>query len=148
MQAGTHNLMPGQRLARGVVRYLDELGLTSITEFSPQKGLRVDVIALTKSGEVWIIECKSSREDFLSDQKWERYLPFCERFFWAVPNIFPAQILPKGHGLIFADEYGAEMQCDAPKRALASARRKALMLKLARDASRRLRRFEDPSYRA
>lgn len=148
METGTDNLMPGQRLARGVVRHLDELGLTSVIEFSPQKGLRVDVIALTKSGEVWIIECKSSREDFLSDQKWERYLPFCERFFWAVPNSFPAQILPKGHGLILADEYGAEIQCDAPKRALASARRKALMVKLARDASRRLRRFEDPSYRA
>ena len=81
-------LKTGQLLARGVARHLTGLGFVSLEEFPPIKGLRVDLLALGTKSEIWIIECKSSREDFMSDGKWQNYLPWCDQYFWAVQQIF------------------------------------------------------------
>ena len=62
-------LTPGQKLARGAARHLNSLGYASIEEFVPSRGLRVDIMALGPKGELWIVECKSSREDFTGDDK-------------------------------------------------------------------------------
>jgi len=48
-------LQPGQRLARGVCRHLLSHDFVSIEEFSPERGKRVDVMALGPKGEVWVI---------------------------------------------------------------------------------------------
>jgi len=133
----------GDGLARGVCRHLSRLGYAALTEFVPSPGLRVDVIALGRKGEIWIIECKSGRADFNSDNKWEAYLPWCDRFFWAVAESFPVEILPVESGLIICDEYDAEIQRDAPLTILAAARRKSLTLKLARTAAQRLLQQND-----
>ena len=82
----------GQKLARGAARHLTSLGYVSIEEFVPSRGLRVDLMALGAKGELWIIECKSSREDFTSDDKWKNYLQWCDRYFWAVDAEFPIEI--------------------------------------------------------
>lgn len=74
-------LQPGQLLARGVSRHLRSHGFVSVEEFVPERGKRVDVMALGPKGEIWVIECKSSRADFQSDQKWEGYLEWCDRYF-------------------------------------------------------------------
>jgi len=137
-------LKPGEVLARGVARYMAQLGFTPLLEFVPKRGLRVDVIALDPKGEIWIVECKSSREDFQSDHKWEGYLEFADRFFFAVPTDFPVEILPDEFGLIFADGYGAEIIRDAPLVRLNAARRKAVILKFARNAAQRLQKYVDP----
>ena len=86
--------LPGQRLARGVCRALRDFDFVTVEELVPSPGLRVDVMALGPKGEVWIIECKSSRADFMADQKWQHYLEWCDRFFWAVDGDFPADLLP------------------------------------------------------
>ncbi|MHA3916495.1 MmcB family DNA repair protein [Halovulum sp. GXIMD14793] len=138
------DLAPGQLLARGVCRHLTTLGLTSVTEFVPTRGLRVDVIALDKKGEIWIIECKSSRADYMSDSKWQGYLDWCDRFFWAVDEDFPTDLLPTETGLIIADPYDASLIRPAPVSRLAAPRRKAVTLKLARTAAERLLRATDP----
>ena len=104
-----HNSMPGQLLARGVARLLASHGLVCIEELVPTRGLRVDVMALGPRGELWIVECKSSRADFTSDCKWEGYLDWGDRFFWAVDTDFPTEILPPETGLILADGFGAEV---------------------------------------
>ncbi len=96
-------LLPGQLLARGVCRALEGYDFVSIGEFAPERGKRVDVMALGPKGEIWVIECKSSREDFMSDAKWEGYLEWCDRYFWAVDDAFPTDLLPEGTGLIIAD---------------------------------------------
>jgi hypothetical protein len=62
-------LKTGQLLARGMARHLTGLGFVSLEEFPPIKGLRVDLLALGTKSEIWIIECKSSQEDFMSDGK-------------------------------------------------------------------------------
>ncbi len=67
-------LLPGQRLQRGVARALRQFDFVCVEELVPTPGLRVDVMALGPKGEVWIIECKSSRADFRADQKWQGYL--------------------------------------------------------------------------
>lgn len=137
-------LQPGQRLQRGVSRALLGLGFATIEEFVPDAGLRVDVIGLSPKGEIWIIECKSSLADFRGDGKWQGYLPWCDRFFWAVNTDFPREVLPEETGLILADGYGAEVVREAPHAPVAAARRKALTLKFARHAALRLQGMRDP----
>ena len=110
----------------------------------PERGKRVDVMALGPKGEIWVIECKSSRVDFMTDAKWEGYLEWCDRYFWAVDQDFPTDLLPDGTGLIIADAYNAEIIRMGPEVRLASARRTALTRKFARHAGLRLQGLRDP----
>lgn len=137
-------LAPGQLLARGVSRHLAQLGMACVEELAPTRGLRVDVMALGPKGELWVVECKSSRADFTSDGKWEGYLEWCDRFFWAVDADFPVELLPDETGLILADGYDAEIVRMGPETRLAPARRKALIQKFATCAARRLQALRDP----
>ncbi|MEM1273573.1 MAG: MmcB family DNA repair protein [Pseudomonadota bacterium] len=138
-------LMPGQLLARGVCRHLASLGFATLEEFVPERGRRVDVMALGSKGEFWIVECKSSWADFASDAKWQGYLDWADRYFWAVDAEFPVELLPDGTGLILADSYDADVVRMGPEIKLAAARRKALTQKFARIAADRLRMLRDPS---
>ncbi|MEL6450756.1 MAG: MmcB family DNA repair protein [Pseudomonadota bacterium] len=140
----TAPLMPGQLLARGVARHFASLGWATVEELVPARGLRVDVMALGPKGEVWVVECKSSRADFMSDQKWQGYLEWCDRFFWAVDDQFPVDLLPEGTGLIIADAYDGEIVRMAPEAKLAAARRKVMVHKFATHAARRLQVLRDP----
>ena len=140
----TELLQPGQRIARGVSRHLRTLDFACVEEFVPDRGLRVDVMALGPKGELWVVECKSCRADFASDQKWQGYLDYCDRFFWAVDGDFPTELLPGDSGLILADDYDAEILRMGPEVKLAAARRKKLTQKLARIAAIRLQGLRDP----
>lgn len=135
---------PGQRLARGVCRHLLGHGFVTVEELVPAPGLRVDVMALGPKGEIWVIECKSGRADYAADRKWQNYLEWCDRFFWAVDTDFPAAILPVETGLIVGDDYDAEILRMAPEQALAPARRKVMLQKFARHAALRLQALRDP----
>jgi len=136
--------MPGPRLARGVARALRGLDFVTVEELVPTPGLRVDLLALGPKGEVWVIECKSGRADYLTDRKWQGYLDWCDRFFWAVDADFPTDLLPEGTGLILADAYDAEIIRMGPETPLAPARRKAMVQKFARHAALRLQACRDP----
>ena len=137
--------MPGQRLARGVARALRAMDFVTVEELTPTPGLRVDLMALGPRGEVWVIECKSCRADFQADQKWQGYLEWCDRFFWAVDADFPTDILPEPSGLILADAYDAEIIRMSPETPLAAARRKVMVQKFARHAALRLQALRDPA---
>jgi hypothetical protein len=140
------NLRSGQLLARGVARHLQDLNFNCVLEFSPTSGLRVDVIAIGPKGEIWIIECKSSKADYQSDSKWQGYLEWCDRYFWAVPPDFPIDLLPADTGVILADAYYGEILRDAPLLNLPPARRKKITLKFARNAAQRLQSQLDPRH--
>ncbi|PRY24995.1 hypothetical protein CLV78_102170 [Aliiruegeria haliotis] len=139
--------MPGQLLARGVCRHLPSHGFVTVEELVPTPGLRVDVMALGRKGEIWVVECKSSRVDFTSDHKWQGYLEWCDRFFWAVDEDFPTELLPEETGLILADAYDAEIVRMGPESKLAGARRKVMTQKFARHAASRLQTYRDPGIR-
>lgn len=140
-------LMPGQILARGVCRHLLSHGFVTVEELVPAPGLRVDVMALGPKGEVWIVECKSGRADYMTDRKWQGYLEWADRFFWAVDADFPMDLLPEGTGLIIADGYDAEILRMAPETRLAGARRKVVLQTFARHAALRLQAMRDPAMR-
>ncbi len=125
-------------MARGVRRHLRRsLDFQTLEEFVPAAGLRVDVMAIGPKGEIWIVECKSSRADYVSDSKWRNYLGYCDQFFWAVDSWFPHELLPLETGLMLADRHEAEIARSGQIRKLAPARRRKLMLKFARTAAER-----------
>jgi len=103
----------GRRIATAELRALgtqrmNELGYAYVAnEFTPAgTGLRFDVVGIAKyTRQVRIYEIKSSRGDFLCDQKWERYLDYCTHFSFVAPAgaIFRWE-LGRDVGLI---EYGA-----------------------------------------
>jgi hypothetical protein len=139
-------LRPGQLLARGVCRHLLGHDFVTVEELTPAPGLRVDVMALGPKGEIWVVECKSSRADFRGDAKWQGYLEWCDRYFWAVDSSFPAELLPAETGLILADAYDAEIVRMGPETKLPGARRKVLMQKFARHAALRWHAARDPAF--
>lgn len=131
-------------LTRGVCRMLTEEGYGPITEFRLPNRRRVDVIGLDSGGDFLIIEIKSSVADFRSDAKWRDYLPYCDRFYFAVPETFPTGILPEDCGLMIADSYGAAIRREAPEHRIGTLRRRRQMLRFALTASERLNRMSDP----
>ena len=60
--------------------------MAPVSEVSLANGRRADVAAVAASGEIWIVEIKSSVEDFRTDQKWPEYRDYCDRLFFAVYN--------------------------------------------------------------
>ena len=137
-------LQPGRLIARGTARHLRRHNYICLEEFVPTSGLRVDLIALGPKSEIWVVECKSFRADFMSDNKWQGYLEWCDRFFWSVPPDFPIDLLPENTGLIVADAYDAEILRPAPEQKLSAGRRKKILLKFARNSADRLRGYVDP----
>lgn len=123
---------------RGVQRLLMEMGAAVLPELCLATGRRADLVALTRKGDIWIIEIKSSIEDFRIDRKWPEYRLHSDRFFFATHPDVPAEIFPQECGFILSDGYGAEIMRDAPEHRLSSASRKALMLRIARAGATRL----------
>jgi hypothetical protein len=129
---------------RGLCRLLKAHGFAVLTEFTLATGRRADVAAIKADGTIWIIEIKSSPEDFYVDTKWPEYRDYCDALFFAVPPSVDPKILPKDAGLIVADQYGADILRDAPMHPLVAARRKAITVSFARVAAQRLHGLWDP----
>ena len=132
-------------LQRGVCRAFRALGLSVVTELPLANGRRADVVGLSPSGDVLIVEIKSCLLDYRSDAKWQDYLDFCDRLYFAVTADFPHEVIPHEAGLILADRYGAELVREGNEERLTAARRKAMMLCFARAAALRLQRHLDPA---
>ncbi len=92
-----------------------------------------------------IVEIKSCLLDYQTDGKWQDYLAFCDRLYFAVAADFPCEVIPDQAGLILADRYGAELVREPVEERLSAARRKAMMLCFARAAALRLQLHLDPS---
>jgi hypothetical protein len=93
---------------------------------------------------LWIVEIKSSIEDFRADRKWPDYRLHCDRLFFATAPHVPAAIFPADAGLILADAFGAALVREAPEHRLPAATRKAMMLRFAHAAALRLQALGDP----
>jgi hypothetical protein len=131
-------------IARGTARLLHSFGLSVVSELPLASGRRADLVALGTSGEIWIVEIKSSVADFRADQKWMDYRLHCDRLFFATCMEVPCDIFPKDTGLIVADAFGAEIVCEAPEHRLHAATRKSMLLAFARAAAMRLSALSDP----
>lgn len=131
-------------IARGTSRALGIRGFRAVPELSLADGRRADLMAIDDAGTIWIVEIKSSLEDFRTDGKWPEYRAWCDRLLFAVAPDFPREVLPEDTGLILADRYGAEIVREAPEHRLAGTRRKAITLRFARVAAGRLMTLADP----
>lgn len=131
-------------IQRGTCRLVRSFGFAPLTELPLSTGHRADVIALGPKGEIWIVEIKSSLEDFRVDQKWHFYHEHCDRLFFAVNAEFPVEILPEETGLIVADPFGAAILREAPETRLSAPRRKQVQLRFARAAALKLHGLADP----
>ena len=130
---------------RGVGRLLRAEGFVMVTELTLATGRRADIVGLGPGGDIWIVEIKSSIEDFRVDQKWPDYRWSCDRLFFATHAAVPTGIFPQDAGLILANSYGAEVLRPAPEHRLSAATRKAMLLRFAQTAALRLHGLLDPA---
>jgi hypothetical protein len=131
-------------VSRGVSRLMLGLGWSPLCEFTLPSGRRLDVAAISNSGDFTAVEIKVSLADLRCDEKWPEYLEYCDRYYFAVPDGFPVEALPAEHGLIVADRFGAAIVREARYSPIAAARRKSLLIKFARTAAERFARAADP----
>jgi len=79
--------------------------IASFSEVKLRKDLRVDVLCLTYDDDVVIVEIKSCRDDFLKDNKWQKYLNYCNYFYFICPeNEILQSEIPNNVGLIYFDK--------------------------------------------
>jgi hypothetical protein len=133
-------------IRRGVCRRLRAEGLALIPEVTLRSGRRADLVALDGDGTVTIVEIKSSIEDFRADQKWQDYCVHADFFYFATGPDVPVEIFPGEAGLIVADPYGAEILRPSNCAPLSAARRKEILIRIARAGAYRLHDLEDPDY--
>lgn len=130
---------------RGVMRLLRaRFNYCAFAEVPLANNRRADIVGVGPKGEIWIVEIKSSLEDFRVDNKWPQYKDFCDQFFFAKPTDLAQEIFPADEGLMVADAHGAEILRPAITDPLAPARRKAMMLKLTRLGADRIHALMDP----
>lgn len=131
-------------IQRGVCRTFRALGHAVVTELPLANGRRADVVGLSPSGDVLIVEIKSCLVDYRTDGKWHEYLDYCDRLYFGVASDFPCEVIPEAAGLILADRYGAELVREPAEERLNAARRKAMMLNFAHAVALRLQHQLDP----
>lgn len=102
-------------------KQMDDVFLTEVKNgqsFVPKGQLLIlDALAIKKS---WANPCftgyeiKVDRGDFMRDQKWPGYLPYCHQFYFACPkDLIHPEELPKEVGLIY---YNRDKDCISTKR--------------------------------
>lgn len=131
-------------IQRGVARAMIDSDHAVLSELPLANGRRADLVAVDHAGRITLVEIKTCRADFLCDHKWQDYLAYCDRFYFAVGSDFPCDLLPAGEGLILADRFEGAIVRDARVRPLGAARRKAMLVRFARASASRLQALTDP----
>lgn len=133
-------------ICRGTLRLMGQLGYYGVTEMSLANNRRADIASVGPAGDIWMIEVKSSIQDFKSDSKWREYMDYCDRLSFAVSADFPLDLIPPEAGLIVADAFFGAVIREAPESRLAPARRKAVTLRFGRLAAARLSGISDTGW--
>jgi hypothetical protein len=130
---------------RAAARLCLRLGWAPLHEVRLANNRRADILALQPGGGFTCIEVKSGLTDYLADDKWTEYQPFCDQFYFAVDADFPLGVLPPETGLIVCAGLQADVLRDPATVRLAPPRRKALLERFAWLAASRLTALEDPA---
>ena len=144
------DIRAAQLVARGIARLFARNDIWCCAEMPLRNNRRADLMGIDAKGHIVIVEIKVARADLLGDAKWPEYLDYCDRFYWGLPpglDRTPLEgeaFLPQRCGVIVADGYDGEIIRPAPTIALAPARRKVEVERLARAALRRLVTGGDP----
>lgn len=81
--------------------------------------LRADFLALNTKREIIIVEVKSCVQDFRTDKKWHKYLPYCNKLYFALTEDTWRAIqseIPKGIGVMILNDYGLTIVQSAKRR--------------------------------
>ncbi|MBX9926734.1 MAG: MmcB family DNA repair protein [Hyphomicrobiaceae bacterium] len=131
-------------IERGVMRLLRSHGMVGVAQMPLPDGRRADIAAIGADGRIVIVEIKSCLADFRADAKWEHYRAFADAIYFAVDAAFPADVIPVTAGLILADRFGGSFERAGDEHPLNAARRKAIVIRIARTAAARLHASTDP----
>ena len=135
------------QIRSGCTRLLLEHGYSPMAEVPLKarknaQGRRADLVGINGGGDLVIIEIKSGVADLRADQKWQDYLLFCDRFYFAVDQAFPRakinDVMEDRCGLIIADRFGAGIVREATSVKLSAARRSTVTRAVALVGGRRL----------
>jgi len=74
-------------------------GEDPIGEMDFPKRSYFDLLSLDKNGNIISIEIKSSEADFMADKKWDKYLEYCNQFYFAFPLGFPDRLIPSNESI-------------------------------------------------
>ena len=134
------NCLSAERITKAVAIFFQEMGDATMYEFILKTGRRVDLIALSRSQHITIVEVKSSPADFSSDKKWQNYLDWADQFYFAVADNFPLERLADEMrcGILITDGFDTHILREAPLRKLPTQRRTHLIRRLAFAAMTRL----------
>ena len=134
------NNLSAERITKAVASFFREMGDSTLSEFTLNTGRRADLIALSRNQQVTIVEVKSSLTDFSSDKKWQNYLDWADKFYFAVAENFPVERLAdQMHcGVLITDGFDTHILREAPLRKLPTQRRTHLIRRLAFAAMTRL----------
>ncbi|MCX7900577.1 MAG: MmcB family DNA repair protein, partial [Methylocystis sp.] len=116
-------------VTRGARRLLRAEGFAVIEELPLPNGLRADLVGLATDGTLRIVEVKSCAADLRADQKWRRYLDYCDTFYFAVPATLDHEKMPAEAGVIVADAHGGMTLRAAPQTRLSPATRRVMLLR-------------------
>lgn len=121
------------RITGAVSQFWYDQGVAVLDEFTLKTNRRVDLICLDDQQNITVIEIKSSDEDFLADRKWQEYLDWADRFFFAIPEHFTLSLLPDDDrcGIIITDGFSCHIQKHPVQAPLHASRRQHLLRRLA-----------------
>lgn len=136
-----------EKITRGVRRLLATSGYSTVCELVLPNGRRADVVGISPTGRVIIVEIKTSAADFRADTKWPEYLCYCDQFYFALAEDGPIELIPADVGLILADLYSGEIVRVAPHQLMAGARRRPVLLSFARHAAHQLHTLQDSQFK-
>ncbi len=137
-----------ERVTKGVRRLLASAGNSTVRKLVLPNGRRADVVGISASGQVTIVEVKSSAADFRADTKWPDYLSHCDLFYFALAANGPVDLIPADVGLILADAYGGEFVRLALHAPVPGPRRRAVLLSFARHAANQVHALQDSQFKS
>ena len=134
------NYLSAERITKVVASFFQEMGDATLSEFTLKTGRRVDLIALSRSQHITIVEVKSSLTHFSSDKNWQNYLGWADQFYFAVAENFPVERLADEMrwGILITDGFDTHILREAPLSKLPTQRRTHLIRRLAFAAMTRL----------
>ena len=136
----TINYLSAERITKAVASFFQEMGDATLSEFTLKTGRRVDLIVLSRSQHITIVEVKSSLTDFSSDKKWQNYLDWADQFYFAVAENFAVDSLEDEMrcGILITDGFDTHILREAPLRELPTQRRTNISWRFAFAAMTRL----------
>lgn len=96
------------------LKWLYNQGYVATTELTLSGNLRVDVIGYDENGEICILECKASFEDYQRNNKWRQYLNFCDQFYFVAPTWLAEGINQEEVGVLKAHQTYLEIERTCP----------------------------------